>query len=88
MIVPADLRFRASVIGGSERWEDRRVARFCRVVRLVINLLVRRGRRDRSTDVEILVLRHQLTVRQRQIARPRFELDDRAALARVLGRDR
>jgi putative transposase len=67
------------------------VARFYRVVRLVIDLLVLRGRRDRSKDVEILVLRHQLAVLERQIARPRFEPDDRAvlaALARVLGRDR
>jgi hypothetical protein len=36
------------------------VARFYRLVRLVIDLLVLRGRRDRSKDVEILVLRHQL----------------------------
>jgi putative transposase len=67
------------------------VARFYRLVRLVIDLLVLRGRRDRSKDVEILVLRHQLAVLRRQIARPRFEPDDRAVLsafARVLGRDR
>jgi hypothetical protein len=66
------------------------VARFYRLVRLVIDLLVPRGRVDRSKDVEILVLRHQLAVLRRQIARPRFEPDDRAvlsALARVLGRD-
>jgi hypothetical protein len=42
--------------------QDRRVARFYRLVRLVIDLLVLRGRRDRSKDVEILVLRHQLAV--------------------------
>jgi putative transposase len=67
------------------------VARFYRLVRLVIDLLVLRGRRDRSKDVEILVLRHQLTVLRRQIARPRFETGERAVLAglaRVLGRDR
>jgi putative transposase len=67
------------------------VARFYRLVRLVLDLLVLRGRRDRSKDVEILVLRHQLAVLQRQIVRPRFAPDDRAilsALARVLGRDR
>ena len=67
------------------------MARFYRLVRLVIDLLVLRGRRDRSKDVEILVLRHQLAVLQRQIVRPRFEPEDRAilaALARVLGRDR
>jgi putative transposase len=67
------------------------VARFYRLVRLVIDLLVLRSRRDRSKDVEILVLRHQLAVLRRQIVRPCFEPDDRAvlaALARVLGRDR
>jgi len=67
------------------------VARFYRLVRLVIDLLVLRGRTDRSKDVEILVLRHQLAVLRRQISRPRFEPDDRAfltALARALGRDR
>jgi hypothetical protein len=67
------------------------VARFYRLVRLVIDLLVLRGRRDRSKDVEILVLRHQLAILQRQITRPRFEPADRAllsAFARVLGRDR
>jgi putative transposase len=67
------------------------VARFYRLVRLVIDLLVLRGRRDRSKDVEIIVLRHQLAVLRRQITRPRFEPDDRAllaAFARVLGRDR
>jgi putative transposase len=67
------------------------VARFYRLVRLVIDLLVLRGRKDRSKDVEILVLRHQLAVLRRQIARPRFEPDERvflSALARVLSRDR
>jgi hypothetical protein len=57
----------------------------------VIALLVLRGRRDRSKDVEILVLRHQFAVVQRQVGRTRFEPADRAllaAFARVLGRDR
>ena len=50
-----------------------------------------RGRRDRSEDVEILVLRHQLAVLQRQVTRPRFEPDDcviLTGLARVLGHER
>jgi putative transposase len=67
------------------------VARFYRLVRLVLDLLVLHGRRDCSKDVEILVLRHQLAVLQRQISRPRFEPEDRAiltALARLVGRDR
>jgi putative transposase len=67
------------------------VPRFYRLVRLVIDVLVLRGRRDRSKDAEILVLRHQLVVLQRQVPRPRFEPSDRvilAAFARVLDRDR
>jgi transposase InsO family protein len=47
------------------------VACFYRLVRLVVDLLVLRGRTDRSKDVELVVLRHQLAVLQRQIARPR-----------------
>jgi hypothetical protein len=72
------------------RCEDLRMARFYRLLGLVLALLVLRGRRDRSKDAEILVLRHQLAVLRRQIARPRFEPDDRAllcALARAVGRD-
>jgi hypothetical protein len=38
------------------------VGGFYCLVRLVIDLLVLRGRRDRSKDAEILVLRHQLAV--------------------------
>jgi putative transposase len=67
------------------------VAHFYRVLRLVLDLLVLRSRRDRSKDAEILVLRHQLAVLRRQVPRPRFELHDRtllAAFARVLDRDR
>ena len=67
------------------------MARFYRLVRLVIELLVLRGRTDRSKDAEILVLRHQLAVLHRQVPRPRFEPTDRAfitALSRVVGRDR
>jgi putative transposase len=67
------------------------VGGFYCLVRLVIDLLVLRGRRDRSKDAEILVLRHQLAVLHRQHPHPRFEPEDRAiltAFARVLGRDR
>ena len=44
------------------------MTRFYRLVRLVIEPFVLRARRDRSKDVEILVLRHQLQVLQRQHA--------------------
>jgi putative transposase len=79
--------FVPALSGGGGRREDPRVARFYRVLRLVIDILVLRGRTDRSKDVEIVVLRHQLVVLQRQIARPRFAPDDRAILT-ALARDR
>ena len=64
---------------------------FYGLVRLVLDLLVLRVRRDRSKDAEILVLRQQLSVLHRQVPRPRFEPADRVfltALSRVVGRDR
>jgi putative transposase len=45
--------------------------------------LVLLARGDAANDLEILVLRHQLTVLRRQISRPRFEPADRALLAAV-----
>ena len=48
-----------------------------------IQLLALLGRGDASKDLEILVLRHQLTVLRRQISRPRLEPADRALLAAV-----
>ena len=44
-------------------------------------MLLARG--DAAKDLEILVLRHQLTVLRRQIPRPRLEPADRALLAAV-----
>jgi putative transposase len=64
---------------------------FYRLVRLVLDLLVLRVRRDRSKDAEILVLRHQLAVLGRRVSRPWFEPAAPAfvtALSRVVGRDR
>jgi hypothetical protein len=46
-----------------------------------IQLLALLGRGDASKDLEILVLRHQLSVLRRQVPRPRLEPTDRALLA-------
>ena len=48
-----------------------------------IQLLALLARRDAAKDLEILVLRHQLTVLRRQTPRPRLEPADRALLAAV-----
>ena len=48
-----------------------------------IQLLVLLARGDAAKDLEILVLRHQLTVLRRQIPRPRLEPADRALLAAI-----
>jgi putative transposase len=56
-----------------------------------IQLLVLLARGSAAKDLEILVLRHQLTVLRRQVARPRLEPADRvllAAISRVLPRTR
>jgi putative transposase len=56
-----------------------------------IQLLALLARGDAVKDLEILVLRHQLTVLRRQVPRPRLEPADRALLAaisRVLPRSR
>src|SRR6266446_230699 len=53
--------------------------------------LVRLGPRPDDKDVEIAVLRHQLAVLHRQVARPRYAPTDRlvlATLARLLPRER
>ena len=58
-------------------------------LRRSIQLFVLLARGDAAKDLEILVLRHQLTVLRRQTPRPRLEPADRALLAaasRVLPR--
>src|SRR4051794_2358337 len=60
------------------------------VVRQVLSL-IRLGPSPDAKDVEIAVLRHQLLVLRRQVARPRYVPADRivlAALAKLLPRDR
>jgi putative transposase len=57
----------------------------CRLFELVV--LLARG--DRSTELELLVLRHELSILRRQLSRPQFAPRDRlllAALSRVLPR--
>jgi putative transposase len=56
-----------------------------------IQLLTLLARGDAAKDLEILVLRHQLTILRRQIPRPKLQPTDRALLAavsRVLPRTR
>jgi hypothetical protein len=47
----------------------------------VFGLLVMLGRSQASKEAEILVLRHELMVLRRQVARPRPDWADRAVLA-------
>src|ERR1700704_4591602 len=68
---------------------DRHVVVFL-LVRRVLGL-VRLGPKPDDKDVEIAVLRHQLAVLHRQVARPRYAPTDRlvlATLARLLPRER
>src|SRR6266481_6674246 len=77
---------------------DEQSARMADMASTLVFLLVRRvlglvrlGPRPDDKDVEIAVLRHQLAVLHRQVARPRYAPTDRlvlATLARLLPRER
>jgi putative transposase len=51
------------------------------VVCRLLELIVLVGRADRAKELEILVLRHELSILRRQVGRPRFEAYDRVLLA-------
>src|SRR2546423_11854415 len=58
-------------------------------LRRLLELMVLRQRSEREKEIEILLLRHQLRVLERQVARPQLTQADRAlltAFSRVLPR--
>jgi putative transposase len=61
------------------------------VVYQLLELVVLFGRKEQAKELEILVLRHELSILRRQVRQPRFEPHDRlllTALSRVLPRRR
>jgi putative transposase len=59
------------------------------VLSQLLELIVLFARRDRAKELEILVLRHELSILRRRVDRPRFEPHDRlllAALSRLFPR--
>jgi putative transposase len=75
---------------GSARLPPVALSFLYRLVRRVIELLGILRMDDAAKDAEILALRHQLAVLQRQVGRPHFTSSDRAviaALAKLVSRE-
>jgi putative transposase len=53
------------------------------MARRLVGMLLGRLRSEHAKDVELAVLRHQLTVLRRQVPRPRLEPADPALLAAI-----
>jgi len=56
------------------------------IVRLLVDLLSIRDREQAELQAEVLALRHQLRVLQRQVRRPRWRSGDRMVLASLIER--
>jgi hypothetical protein len=54
-------------------------------LRRLLEVVVLRCRSEREKEIEILLLRHQLRVLERQVARPQLTQDDRTLLAAFSG---
>jgi len=72
--VEAGSRFESGLLAGA-------VSLFYWSLRRLLELLVFRRRSEREKEIEILLLRHQLRVLERQVARPRLTQADRVLLA-------
>ena len=53
------------------------------LLRLLIEILIVRGRGDAQLRAEVLALRHQLGVLERQVGRPRWQVTDRLLLTAI-----